>query len=57
MKIFTCSNFQPNPSCEFTTQGEENEVIEIAADHVVAEHGFMDSPKLREDIKISLADV
>lgn len=54
-KKFTCGNFQPTP-CPFTAEGTEAEVTEIAADHVIAEHGFMDSVQLREDIQNSLTD-
>ena len=52
-KTFTCGNFQPTP-CPFTAQGATDEVIQIAVDHLLAEHGFMDTPKLREDIENSL---
>ena len=53
-KKFTCANFQPNPSCQFTSEGPEDEVVEIAADHLIELHEYEDTPKLREDIRASL---
>ncbi|RPI19187.1 MAG: DUF1059 domain-containing protein [Ignavibacteriae bacterium] len=54
-KTFTCSNFSgQTASCLFTATDEEPRVIEIAVDHVMAEHGFMDTPELRQQITDSL---
>ena len=55
-KLFKCNVFNPDVSCNFNCSGEENTVIENAVNHEVTEHGYEDSPQLREDIRKSLID-
>jgi len=58
MKKYACENFhQISAPCTFSVTGEEDTVIQEAVDHAMEEHGFMDSPQLREDIKACLIDV
>lgn len=53
LKTFICSSFT-NSSCTYTNTGVEDLVIGEADDHLVEEHGFVDSPQLRKDIQNSL---
>jgi predicted small metal-binding protein len=53
-KKFICKNFQPNPSCDYEIEGPEDEVVENAANHLIFNHHYEDTPKLRDDIRASL---
>ena len=55
MKKFVCQNFVTVP-CAYVNTGNEDEVVNQATDHVVKEHGYEDTPQLREDIRASLVD-
>jgi len=55
-KLFKCSVFNPDVSCEYSVSGEESTVIEDAASHEIQEHNYEDTPELREDIRKSLID-
>jgi len=55
-KKFICSNFNPAAVCVYEITGEEEFVIEEADRHVIEEHGYQDSPGLREQIRDSLVD-
>ena len=53
---FVCSNFNPTTPapCSYEVVDEESVVIGIATDHEVIEHGYQDTPALRQQIKDSL---
>lgn len=55
-KIFVCSAFQTTEPCTIQAVGEEAKVIDDVAAHLVAEHGYEDTPALRADIASSLED-
>ena len=55
-KIFVCSEFQSTYPCTIQAVGEESKVIDDVAAHLVAEHGYEDTPSLRTDIENSLED-
>lgn len=59
MKEYACVNFQQITAvCPFSvTDVDEDIVVQKAVDHVMEEHGFMDSPQLREDIRACLINV
>jgi hypothetical protein len=56
-KKFECSKFNPASLCDYSITGEEDYVINEATDHELREHAYMDSPELREEIKLTLVDV
>jgi len=55
LKTFICQNFSSLP-CAFTVTGEEDCVIQEAEDHVCKEHGYVDTPQLKQEISDSLVD-
>jgi Protein of unknown function (DUF1059) len=46
-----CRRYVSDNNCTLTIIGEENEVVETAAQHAVAAHGHADGPELREQIR------
>ena len=57
LKFYICTNFNPDYTCGFEIKGEEAKVIEDACQHLIEEHGFMDSPQLKIDISNVLIDI
>jgi len=55
-KLFKCSVFNPDVSCEFSVSGDENTIVEEAAVHEIDEHNYEDTPQLRIDIRNALID-
>ncbi|MCW3031008.1 MAG: hypothetical protein JWM66_1141 [Solirubrobacterales bacterium] len=53
-KIADCRRFESENDCTLTIIGEEDEVVETAAQHAVAAHGHADGPELREEIRMTL---
>ena len=53
-KIADCRRFESENGCTLTIIGEENEVVEAAAQHAAAAHGHTDGPELREQIRAEL---
>jgi hypothetical protein len=53
-KTIDCRDF-PGP-CTLAISGQEEEVVEAQAWHLVAVHGASDSPELRERIRGSLKE-
>ena len=53
---FLCSKFNKNPdsSCAFQVTDDESVIVQEATDHEVEEHGYQDSPSLRQQITDSL---
>lgn len=56
-KLFKCSVFNPDASCDYSISGDENTIVEDAVRHEMDEHNYEDTPQLREDIRNSLIDV
>jgi hypothetical protein len=56
-KQFICSVFNPTTTCTYQVTGDEATVIDAATNHVVEEHGYQDSPGLRQQISDSLITV
>jgi hypothetical protein len=53
-KMADCRRFESESNCTLTIIGEEDEVIETAAQHAVAVHGHQDSAELREQVRAML---
>jgi hypothetical protein len=50
-KIADCRRFESDSACTLTIIGEEDEVIETAAQHAAAVHGHADTPELRIQLR------
>ena len=46
-----CRRWPSDSNCSLTLIGEEEEVVNAAAEHSVSVHGHEDTPELREQIK------
>lgn len=53
-KMADCRRFESDNNCTLTIIGEEDEVIETAAQHAATMHGHADGPELREQIRVTL---
>jgi len=53
-KIADCRRFESQNGCTLTIIGEEDEVVSVAAQHAVTDHGHSDVPELREQIRSML---
>jgi hypothetical protein len=49
--IADCRRYESENNCTLTIIGEEDEVVETAAQHAVAAHGHQDSPEMREQLR------
>jgi hypothetical protein len=49
-KIADCRRFESDSNCSLTIIGEQDEVLETAAQHAVAVHGHQDTPELRTQL-------
>lgn len=49
-----CRRFESESNCTLTIIGEEDEVVEAAAQHAVSAHGHEDTPELREQTRSML---
>jgi hypothetical protein len=50
-KMADCRRFPSESNCSLTIIGEEDEVVNAAAEHAASVHGHEDTPELREQIK------
>jgi hypothetical protein len=50
-KIADCRRFESDSNCTLTIIGEEDEVIDAAAQHASTVHGHEDTPELRETVR------
>ncbi len=50
-KMADCRRFESESNCSLTIVGEEDEVVEAAAQHAVSVHQHEDTPELREDVR------
>jgi predicted small metal-binding protein len=46
-----CRRFPSESNCSLTIIGDEEEVLQAAAQHAAAVHGHEDTPQLKEDIR------
>ena len=46
-----CRRFESDSNCSLTIIGEEDEVVEAAAQHAVSGHQHEDTPELREEVR------
>jgi hypothetical protein len=46
-----CRRWPSDSNCSLTLIGDEEEVVNAAAEHSVSVHGHEDSPELREQIR------
>jgi len=49
--IADCRRFESDNKCSLTMIGEEQELINAAAQHAVSAHGHQDTPELREQLR------
>jgi len=50
-KMADCRRFPSESNCTLTIIGEEDEVVQTAAEHAVSVHGHEDNDELREQIR------
>lgn len=53
-KMADCRRFESDNQCKLTIIGEEDDLLDAAAQHAVASHGHEDTPELREQIRSML---
>jgi hypothetical protein len=53
-KIADCRRFESDKNCTLTIIGEEEEVVEAAAQHAVSAHGHAGGAELRDEIRATL---
>lgn len=56
-KVADCRDFPNERGCTLTISGEEEEVVEAAAQHAVAVHGHEDDATLRRWLREHLKEV
>jgi predicted small metal-binding protein len=50
-KIADCRRWPSESNCSLTIIGDEEEVVNAAAEHAVSVHGHEDTPEFREQIR------
>ena len=50
-KMADCRRFPSDSDCSLTIIGEEDEVVEAAAQHAVSVHQHEDTPELRDEVR------
>jgi hypothetical protein len=55
-KVADCRDFPSEIDCTLTIAGEEDEVVEAAAQHAMAKHGHEDNAELRAWLRDNLKD-
>jgi predicted small metal-binding protein len=55
-KMVDCRKVPSEIGCTLTIAGREDEVLEAAVTHAVAQHGDEDTPELRDMIRSSMED-
>ena len=53
-KIADCRRFESDSNCTLTIIGEEEEVVEAAAQHAHVVHQHADTPELRDQVRMLL---
>jgi predicted small metal-binding protein len=46
-----CRRFESESNCSLTIIGEEDEVVDAAAEHAASVHGHEDTPEMRAQIR------
>ncbi|HEY2437504.1 MAG TPA: DUF1059 domain-containing protein [Solirubrobacteraceae bacterium] len=46
-----CRRFPSEINCSLTIIGEEDEVVQAAAEHAASSHGHEDTPEMREQLR------
>jgi predicted small metal-binding protein len=46
-----CRRFPSDSNCSLTILGEEDEVVQAAAEHAASAHGHEDTPEMREQLR------
>lgn len=55
-KMIDCRKMPSEVGCTLTIAGQEQEVVDEAAEHAIRVHGHEDSPELRDMIRSGLED-
>ncbi|MGY1708914.1 DUF1059 domain-containing protein [Geodermatophilus sp. SYSU D00758] len=55
-KTIDCRTMPSESNCTVFVSGEEDEVLELAAQHAVSVHGHTDGPELRDGLRAALRD-
>ncbi|WP_411139603.1 DUF1059 domain-containing protein [Streptomyces sp. x-80] len=55
-KVMDCRDYPSESHCSLTLAGEEEEVMQAAAQHAVAVHGHQDTPEFRTTLRGMLKD-
>jgi predicted transglutaminase-like cysteine proteinase len=55
-KYIDCRNYPSEKNCSLRISGTEEEILEIAVQHAVANHGHENTPELREQLRSLLQD-
>ncbi|MBO8184183.1 DUF1059 domain-containing protein [Streptomyces spirodelae] len=55
-KVADCRDYPSESNCTLTIAGEEDEVVQAAAEHAASVHGHTDTPELREELRKMLKD-
>ena len=55
-KVADCRLMPSEKNCSLTIAGTEDEVLQVAVRHALEEHGHLDTPELRGEIKSMLKD-
>jgi hypothetical protein len=55
-KWIDCRDFPDETGCTLYLSGEEDHVIQAAAEHAVSVHGAQDTPELREWLRNNLKE-
>jgi hypothetical protein len=50
-KMADCRRFESETNCSLTIIGEEDEVVETAAQHAASVHGHEDTPEFRAQLR------
>ena len=50
-KYIDCRNYPSEKNCSLRISGTEEEILEVAAQHAVANHGHEDTPELRDQLR------
>jgi len=55
-KMLDCRRMPSERNCSLTIAGTEEEVLTVAVRHAVEEHGHVNTPELRDQLRRSLID-
>ena len=55
-RVADCRLFPSEKNCSLTISGKEDEVLSVAVEHAVKDHGHQRSPQLRDQIRGMLRD-